>query len=358
LTNTQPQTIIFTSTPPANATVGGPTYTVTATGGGSGNAVVFTIDSPAAGVCSISGAAVSFVGNGTCVIDANQAGNANFADAPEVQQTFSVSPRAGQAPAITSPAAATFYFGIASRFTINATGSPGPLVTESGALPTGVTFTDDMDGTATLAGIPTSAGTFMVTLTAKNGNAPDATQNFTLTVPDLQKVSIVPTRDVTPAGSDVQFTASGLYSDATTHDLTSSVTWTSSDVTVATISNLAGTQGLASAVDKGSTRITATLGGRSDSTSLRVTNPLLVSIAVSPPSPTIARGERQTFTATGAFSDGTTGDVTHRAAWTSSNTAAATITPHGGVARGRTTGTTAIEATFRGISSSTQLTVR
>jgi hypothetical protein len=253
---------------------------------------------------------------------------------------------------------ATFYFGIASKFTVKATGSPIPVLSAGGALPSGVTLTDDLDGTATLAGTPTSAGTFTVTVTASNGNAPDATQNFTLTVPDLQKVSIVPTRDVTPAGSDVQFTASGLYSDASTHDLTSSVTWTSSDVSVATISNLAGTQGLASAVDKGPTRITATLGSRSDATSLRVTNPLLVSIAISPSGATIAPRERQSFTATAAFSDGTTGDVTHRAAWTSSNTATATITPHGGVARGRAPGTTAIEATFRGISSSTQLSVR
>jgi hypothetical protein len=83
------QTITFTSTAPAGATVGGPTYTVTATAS-SGLAVTLTIDAAASSVCSISGQAVSFTAVGTCVIDANQAGNANYNPAPQVQQSFAV----------------------------------------------------------------------------------------------------------------------------------------------------------------------------------------------------------------------------------------------------------------------------
>jgi hypothetical protein len=84
------QTITFTSTAPAGATVGGPTYTVTATAS-SGLTVAFTIDPAASSVCSISGSTVSFTAVGTCVIDANQAGNANYNPAPQVQQSFAVS---------------------------------------------------------------------------------------------------------------------------------------------------------------------------------------------------------------------------------------------------------------------------
>ncbi|MFY9824126.1 MAG: hypothetical protein WAM82_22310 [Thermoanaerobaculia bacterium] len=83
------QTISFTSAPPAAATVGGPTYTVTATAT-SGLPIAFTIDASATSVCSISGSTVSFIGVGTCVIDANQAGNANYNAAPQVQQSFAV----------------------------------------------------------------------------------------------------------------------------------------------------------------------------------------------------------------------------------------------------------------------------
>ena len=70
-----PQTITFTSTAPSNASVGGATYTVTAAGGASGNPVTFTIDASSSEVCSVSNAVVSFTSIGTCVIDANQAGN-------------------------------------------------------------------------------------------------------------------------------------------------------------------------------------------------------------------------------------------------------------------------------------------
>ena len=83
------QTITFTSTAPTGATVGGPTYNVTATAS-SGLTVTFTIDAAASSVCSISGSTVSFIAAGTCVIDANQAGNANYNAAPQAQQSFAV----------------------------------------------------------------------------------------------------------------------------------------------------------------------------------------------------------------------------------------------------------------------------
>ena len=83
------QTITFTSTAPVGATVGGATYTATATAT-SGLPVTLTIDPSASAVCSISGSTVSFIGIGTCVIDANQAGDANYNAAPQVQQSFPV----------------------------------------------------------------------------------------------------------------------------------------------------------------------------------------------------------------------------------------------------------------------------
>ena len=83
------QTITFTSAAPHFAVEGG-TYTPTASGGGSGNPVTFSVDASAQGSCTMSGATVSFVAVGTCVVDANQAGNASYQAAPQVQQSFSV----------------------------------------------------------------------------------------------------------------------------------------------------------------------------------------------------------------------------------------------------------------------------
>ena len=83
------QTITITSTAPA-ATVGGPTYTLAATGGASGNPVTYSIDASSTGGCSITAGVVGFTAAGSCVIDANQAGNANYNAAPQVQQTVTV----------------------------------------------------------------------------------------------------------------------------------------------------------------------------------------------------------------------------------------------------------------------------
>ncbi len=87
------QTISFTA--PASGVVGG-TATLTATGGASGNPVVFSVDlSSAAGVCSVSGpngATVTYTGVGLCLIDANQAAGNGYAAAPQVTQTVTVNP--------------------------------------------------------------------------------------------------------------------------------------------------------------------------------------------------------------------------------------------------------------------------
>ena len=55
------------------------------------------------------------------------------------------------APTITSAASAQFPTNQDSTFTVTTTASPVPSLSESGALPAGVTFTDNGDGTATLA---------------------------------------------------------------------------------------------------------------------------------------------------------------------------------------------------------------
>ena len=90
--NKASQTISWT--PPTTGTAGGST-TLSATGGGSGNAVVFTVDaSSGSGVCSVSGTngtTLTYNAAGSCVVDANQAGNSNYSAATQVQATITVS---------------------------------------------------------------------------------------------------------------------------------------------------------------------------------------------------------------------------------------------------------------------------
>ena len=177
------QTITFTSPAPTNAAVGGPTYTPTATAT-SGLGVAITIDPSAAAVCSIAGGVVTFNAVGTCVINANQPGDANYFAAPQVQQSFAVN----QVPAITSANNVTFNVGTPGTFTVTTTGFPTPTLGAAGTLPSVITFVDNGNGTATLSGTPaagTAAGSpYALTITAANGVTPNATQSFTLTVTD------------------------------------------------------------------------------------------------------------------------------------------------------------------------------
>ena len=104
---------------------------------------------------------------------------------PDATQTFTLTVNAvAVAPSITSADNTLFAQGLTSSFTVKTTGSPNATITESGALPAGVTFVDNQDGTATISGTPdsNSAGTYALTITASNGVSPDATQLFTLTV--------------------------------------------------------------------------------------------------------------------------------------------------------------------------------
>jgi uncharacterized protein YjdB len=82
----------------------------------------------------------------------------------------------------------------------------------------------------------------------------------------------------------------------------------------------------------------------------------LVSIAVTPANPSIAKGAAQQFTATGTYSDGSTQNLTGAVSWSSSNTSVATVTGSG-VASGVGVGASTIQAASGSVTGSTTLTV-
>jgi uncharacterized repeat protein (TIGR01451 family) len=100
-------------------------------------------------------------------------------------QTLVIFAQAAAAPQITSGDSVTFSVGVTGMFTITFTGSPA--ITERGALPRGVSFTDNGDGTATIAGTPAlgSAGSYPITISASNGIQPDVQENFVLTISEI-----------------------------------------------------------------------------------------------------------------------------------------------------------------------------
>jgi hypothetical protein len=103
LTSPIANSISVTSTPPAIPLVGG-SYT-TVSGATSGDTVVLT--SATGTICTVSGTKVSFVADGTCTIDFNDPGNANYQKAAQVTQTMTVGPLANTITVNSTPTSPT-----------------------------------------------------------------------------------------------------------------------------------------------------------------------------------------------------------------------------------------------------------
>lgn len=189
------QSIAFTSFIPATPKAGG-SHDVAATGGGSGNAVTFAIDSSSAANCSINGNTVSFDAAGTCTIHANQLGNANYEDADPQQQVIEIG-QAGSDVIITPPSSPAVA-GQALTFTVTvAFNANKSLAVQQKAAPLPTGTVEIMDGTTSLGMQPlvngsatittdplSSAGTYSITAQySGDANYPaEVSEVYTLTV--------------------------------------------------------------------------------------------------------------------------------------------------------------------------------
>jgi LPXTG-site transpeptidase (sortase) family protein len=137
------------------------------------------------GIIPLDSAGVADPSNTTTVTGGSLSFRATYnGDSNYVSQTSLCAPLNIQS-AFTSADNTTFNVGSAGSFTVTTSGVPTvSSISMSGSLPAGVIFTDNLNGTATLAGTPDigTEGVYNLTLTATNGIPPDAVQAFTLTV--------------------------------------------------------------------------------------------------------------------------------------------------------------------------------
>jgi hypothetical protein len=170
-----------------------------------------------------------------------------------------------------TPANPSIALGQAEQFT--ATGTYSDSSTKD--ITASVVWSSSAKPVATVSNVPrskgkaTSKGAGTATIMAKSGRISGST-TLTVTVA-LVSITVTPANPSIALGQTEQFKAIGIYSDSRTKDITTSVSWSSSAESVATISNSAGSNGMATSVAAGTTTITATSGSISGSTTLTVT---------------------------------------------------------------------------------------
>ncbi|HEX4576069.1 MAG TPA: Ig-like domain-containing protein [Edaphobacter sp.] len=178
---------------------------------------------------------------------------------------------------------------------------------------------------------------------------------------------MTPTTQALTVGQTAQFTATGTFGNGknpSTQNITSSVTWTSSVPSVATIS----AAGIATAFGAGTTTITASTssfnGHVSSSATLTVTGSSggsaggsIASLAIIPSSQTVATpGQTTQFLAIGTTSSGATVNLSNQVAWSSSSPQIATIGATTGLATGVGKGSTTITAIYTNTTGGTVVT--
>jgi trimeric autotransporter adhesin len=198
------------------------------------------------------------------------------------------------------------------------------------------------------------------TITAAYGGLTGSTL-ITVTSAKLTTLQITPFSPTLLPGFSTNLVATGIYSDNTTRDLTALATWSSSDPTVASLSNAAATRGQITPIKAGATTVSATYQGVSGTDAVTVTAASLTAISVTPGTATIALHGAQAFTALGTLSDSTTLDVTNYVTWLSTVPGQASISNANGsrgVATGLTAGTVTISAVRGTLTGTATLTVQ
>ena len=137
----------------------------------------------------------------------------------------------------------------------------------------------------------------------------------------LSRLEILPTDPRLAAGTRLNLQAIGHYSDGSRRELTSRVTWASSDVDVAPVAATGALDGVAS----GSATVVADFSGLSTQAGVTVSSATLMGLRIEPPRPDLLAGGAQALRAWGLFSDGSTQDLTDGVRWESRSAEVAVV---------------------------------
>jgi uncharacterized protein YjdB len=209
-----------------------------------------------------------------------------------------------------TPATVTVADGLTQQFT-----ATGTYAGNQQNITSQVQWTSSNSAVATItsAGLAKAVGAGVATITATSGGD-SGTATMTVGSATLQSITVQTPQASFANGFQVQLQAIGNYSDGSTQNLTSQVTWTSLNTAVGVVSQA----GVASGVTPGVFAAQATYNGLTASTTLTVTSATLTSITITPAGQTIVSLTPVQYTATGHFSDGTTMNITNEVHWSTS----------------------------------------
>ena len=178
-------------------------------------------------------------------------------------------------------------------------------------------------------------------ITASLGSLTSTPASLKVTNANLVSVAVTPANSSVPLSRSQQFAATGSFDDGTKQDIANTATWSSSNVSVARVTSA----GLVQGRGLGNAEISATMGGVSDTTVANVDASSVARIAVIPASK-VASNTKIQLQAMAIFNDGSSLDVTSTPgiAWSSSNSAIATIDPASGLASATGPGAATISA--------------
>jgi hypothetical protein len=114
---------------------------------------------------------------------------------------------------------------------------------------------------------PLAAGTATISATYQGITGTD---DVTVSAATLTSIVVSPANSTLAVGASLQYLATGTFSDGSQMDVTSYVTWLSSDAAVADVSNATAGRGQAKAFAAGSTTISAVRGMVTGTTTLTV----------------------------------------------------------------------------------------
>lgn len=201
------------------------------------------------------------------------------------------------------------------------------------------------------SGLATGKKIGAATVDAKSGSV-TASGSVTVSAPLLTSVEVTSDSAMMPLGTSQQMTATGRYTDGSVHDLTSSVSWSSTSGQIVSVSR----SGEAGARSQGTSTISATSERISGSKLLTVSPAALKTIDVSPGNPTVPLASSLQLSATGTYTDGSTRNLTGSVTWSVDHVSVVAIN-NAGTAIAEQVGTTGVEAVLEGIQGSTTVVV-